>query len=154
MWLLRFDHLLLGNPVTGSGENSSHLHLRIGFLCNLQTRRNSSRSLGRLSATKRCRGKSSRGLGTLSEPKRRSPPVGDGVSRAPRGGARPVGLDSLESIRAARVAEGAQRPGRELADHAERSVRPARVSAARDTRVAVRGRPEVSARVQLAAVHR
>lgn len=65
-----------------------------------------------------------------------------------------MGLDSLESIRAARVAEGAQRPGRELADHAERSVRPARVSAARDTRAAVRGRPEVSARVQLAAVHR
>ena len=40
----------------------------------------------------------------------------------------------------------------QLPDHAEWSVRPARVSAARDTRAAVRGRPEVSARVQLAAV--
>lgn len=63
-------------------------------------------------------------------------------------------LDSLQSIRAARVPEGAQRPGRELPDHAEQSVRPVRISAARDTRAAVRGHPEVSARVQLAAVHR
>lgn len=33
-------------------------------------------------------------------------------------------------------------------------MRPTRVSAARDTRAAVRGRPEVSARVQLAAFRR
>ena len=47
-----------------------------------------------------------------SEPKRSSPPVGDSVSRAPGGGARPVGVDSPVSIRAARVAEDVQKLGR------------------------------------------
>lgn len=109
---LRSGHLLLGNPVTGSGENSSHPHLSIVFFFLICKGTGTAPRLRSLSTTKRCRGKSSRGLGTPSEPKRWSPPVGDSVSRAPEGGAGPVGLDSLESIRAARVAEGGQRPGR------------------------------------------
>ena len=53
-----------------------------------------------------------------------------------------------------RVVTGAQGLGRGLPGHAARSLRPARLSTAGDTRTAARGRPEVCARIGVAAVPR
>lgn len=151
---LRSGHWLPGGPATGLGENSGRLHLSVGFVCNLQTGRKSRRKPRLQAGLSIPSGAAGKAVGSRapSEPKSGPPAVGGSVSRAPGGGAWPPGRDSPGSAGAAGAAQGVRRSARRRPDHAERSARSARLSAARDTRAAVRGRQEVPARFGLAAV--
>lgn len=151
---LRSGHWLPGGPATGPGENSGRLHLSVGFVCNLQTGRTSRRKPRLQAGLSIPSGAAGKAVGSRapSEPKSGPPAVGGSVSRAPGGGAWPAGRDSPGSAGAAGAAQRVRRSARRRPDHAERSARSARLSAARDTRAAVRGRQEVPARFGLAAV--
>lgn len=125
--------------------------MSVGFVCNLQTGRKSRRKPRLQAGLSIPSGAAGKAVGSRapSEPKSGPPAVGGSVSRAPGGGAWPPGRDSPGS---AGAAQRVRRSARRRPDHAERSARSARLSAARDTRAAVRGRQEVPARFGLAAV--